>query len=96
MKRVTLQDNAAGNALGWNPDGVQTNFGIEEDRHFGGDSTMVSIIVESLPLGSTNHLCDPVNVASDAVEGFDIVCSSAPPEGSVLHYVVTVLPPHTP
>ena len=63
MKRVTLQDNAAGNTLGWNPDGVQTNFGIEEDRHFGGDSTMVSIIVESLPLGSTNHLCDPVNVS---------------------------------
>ena len=28
MKRVTLIDNAAGNALGWNPDGSTTQFYI--------------------------------------------------------------------
>src|SRR5918996_876509 len=30
MKRVTLTDNAAGNNLGWNPDGVKTQFAITE------------------------------------------------------------------
>ena len=30
MKKVTLLDDAAGNALGWNPDGVTTIFKITE------------------------------------------------------------------
>jgi hypothetical protein len=55
MKLVTLQDDTVGNALGWNPNGISTDFSIEEPDHKG----FISIVVDSL--GSNQH-CDPVTL----------------------------------
>ena len=86
MKRVTLMDNAAGNARGWNPDGVTTDFTIAEPVIL--DSTLVSI-----NLKSGNNVCS-VDDNSISDVAFGIKCTTAPSGGVELHYVVENLPSH--
>jgi hypothetical protein len=87
MKKVVLTDSAAGNAAGWNPDGVTTTFRILEPDNAGSD-TMISIVV----LSNANHFCDVISFF--AASDFDIQCSSAPADFDELHYVVENLPAH--
>jgi hypothetical protein len=86
MKRVTLNDTPAGNALGWNPDGIATDFLITQNGVL--DSTFISI---SLNNGDTVCGVDDYAFGLDP-PAFFIKCTSAPPEFSELHYVVENLP----
>jgi hypothetical protein len=91
MKRVTLQDNAAGNAAGWNPDGVTTFFTITEPEALGSIGSFASVTVDT-PL-DTNYFCDVVDQGSPGA-AFQIRCFSPPVDGDNLDYVVINLPPH--
>jgi hypothetical protein len=99
MKKVILSDNAAGNALGWNPDGVATQFGIFDTaiHHFGVIiPSFVSIfVVDSVGATPENHFCDVVRLTPTA-QVFTIVCSTPPNQFDVLHYVIENLPPEIP
>jgi hypothetical protein len=88
IKKVTLLDNAGGNVAGWNPDGVDTFFIIEEPDIVDIDNAFISIIVKD---GLTPHFCD---VSDFEANGFAVACSSAPDDGDSLHYVLEHLPPH--
>ncbi|MGI0044999.1 MAG: hypothetical protein ACRD47_14935, partial [Nitrososphaeraceae archaeon] len=90
MKRVILLDNLAGNALGWNPDGVTTAFNIDDPAVSGIDTAF--IVVEALS-GVTNLNCDTTGQTEDR---FPFRCSTAPPNDDELNYVVINLPSHMP
>jgi hypothetical protein len=90
MKRGRATDNPAGNAAGWNPNGVTTTFTISEPAV----SSYVEafIIVEVVQsMGAANHSCDTVAHSSGS---FTIICSTPPPNASDLNYVIFNLPPH--
>jgi hypothetical protein len=96
MKRVTLQDNAAGNALGWNPNGVSTLFTISESAIVMHDEVFFIIEVREGPVVFSHPDCG-VATHSAEEETFTVACAaSAPSDGSELHYVVGNLPPHVP
>jgi hypothetical protein len=94
MKRVIVLDNAAGNAVGWNPDGGDTHFIINDNDVSCNNITTCSFISPYVVDGDgffVNHFCDVVSVE---LFNFDLVCFSAPPNNSVLHYEVENLSPH--
>jgi hypothetical protein len=91
MKKVVLIDNAAGNAAGWNPDGITTSFTISEPD-IAGPGSMISIIIQNL--SDVSHFCDVVFFFQ--ASHFNIDCSSAPANFDELHYVVENLPAHFP
>jgi hypothetical protein len=94
MKRVRVLDDAAGHAVGWDPDDVETSFTISEPALtcvIPGVCSFISIFV--LGLGS----CQVIDFRADIdPHRFQILCSSAPIGGSQLHYVVENLPLHQP
>ena len=81
MKLITLEDDAEGNAKGWNPDGSTALFFIQ-DADVGNNS----VVVVSADSGDPNNGCGNVVIFVD-LNGFDISCSH-PGEGSKLNYVV--------
>ena len=87
MKRVSLLDNPAGNALGWDPDGVKTLFTLTGE--FISPDIMITIMV--INVANTNHFCDVVR-ADGAVQFFRIACSSPPPNGVQLEYLIQNVP----
>jgi len=89
MKRATLMDNAAGNELGWNPDGVTTQFSITDLDILTIDGSYIDASVEF-----TGNLVWIVSAHNG--QSFSLACITAPPEESELHYVVEHLPAHTP
>jgi hypothetical protein len=92
-KRVTLLDNAAGNAKGWNPDNFDKVFTIEEPQVSTENSAFFIIEVQALG----NRLCAVIDHLSSIPPSpavFIIACEGAPEEGSELHYVVGNLPPN--
>jgi hypothetical protein len=90
MKRVTVLDDAAGNAVGWNPGAAAaTEFTISEPAVSGQNTALISIELVT----ATNHFCD-VTSHSGTAQSFTIDCSSAPGEGTTLHYIVENLPAH--
>ena len=89
MKRVTVLDNAAGHAVGWDPDGAKTTFLIFDQDVSGQFTAFINTQAQSG--SSTDRPCAPL---LQLTGNFDISCSSASPEGSVLHYVVENLPSH--
>ena len=99
MKRVTLLDNAAGNALGWNPTGGTFEFVISEpNADF--DTSYVSASVTASRIGGGSLIGIPGTAAPVWPGGnaCTIRCglspSNSPPDGSELHYLVTSLPAH--
>jgi hypothetical protein len=91
MKRVTVLDTAGGHAVGWNPDGGTTTFTISEPA-LNSDESFFTIEVRS-DFSNINQLCDVANQVTSAPTFF-VTCSTAPPNGSELHYVVGSLPLH--
>ena len=83
MKRVTLTDTPAGNALGWNPNGVSTLFTIDEPGILG--TNLSFVIVE---------VADVVDDHSAAIGTFRVRCQDPPSNNTVLHYLVGNLPGH--
>lgn len=74
-----MQDNAACNALGWNPDGSTTQFTITEPLIGEFDEAFFTIEVIAFETGFLNHFCDVVS-HSAVSEEFAITCSSALPD----------------
>jgi hypothetical protein len=98
MKKVILSDDAAGNALGWNPNGATTSFVIDETAipQSGAITSFISIIViDNIGTTPENYFCDVVRLTPSAQE-FSIACSLPPNEVDELHYVIENLPPHIP
>lgn len=89
MKRVSVLDDDAGHAVGWDPDGATTLFTIFEPANGFLHESFVS--VEVLDFAATNYFCDTV---SQTFNTFQVRCSIAPPNPSELHYVIFNLPLH--
>jgi hypothetical protein len=85
MIRKTLNDDAAGNALGWNPDGLTSGFVIDDNDLSGeANGVMVSVAV---------HDCVVAQIV--APNHFAVIqCDTGPPNGTTLEYLITKLPPH--
>lgn len=96
MKRVTLEDDEAGHALGWNPDCVTAQFSIFDTTisATAGSSFISIFVVDSAGVTPENRFCDVVRLPPSA-QTFTIVCSSPPAELDELHYVIKNLPPHS-
>ncbi|MGI0043558.1 MAG: hypothetical protein ACRD47_07590 [Nitrososphaeraceae archaeon] len=88
MKVVTVHDDAAGHAVGWDPGGVQTGFEILEPEVLG-EGTFISVQVLTIP--AINRNCETLAyVPSEPTFFFE--CTSAPPNDAILHYTVQNLP----
>jgi hypothetical protein len=87
MKRVTLTDDPAGNALGWDPSGTLSFFDITEPAITTNHGAFVDIFVTGLL-----DNCE-VNAVFD-LGIFRIICENPPASGAELHYVVENLPAH--
>jgi len=88
MIRKTLKDDPAGNALGWNPNGVDTIFSIDDPDVTGSpDGTFVQAYDQS------GGRCRVTN-ALDGPElpGFLVRCEIPASENGVLQYMITKLP----
>jgi hypothetical protein len=85
MKKVSVDDTPAGNAVGWNPDSMDTGFTIFDPAVINADSTLVSASTQFA--GETT--CAVVEIFSGQ---FNIVCTPAPANFGELHYVVQNLP----
>jgi hypothetical protein len=83
-----LVDTPAGNAQGWNPDGVTTDFVIIEPAVGDIDTSFISI---NLNAGGDN-VCSVDDMHLDT--GFAMKCTTAPANEVELHYVVENLPSH--
>jgi hypothetical protein len=85
VKSVILHDDAAGHALGWDPNGVTTAFEIVESQT-GPDATAF-VNVDSIVAA------DPVCSASQVFAGqIEVWCTSPPADGSLLAYTVINVP----
>jgi hypothetical protein len=94
MKRVTLLDNAAGNAKGWNPDNSAEVFTIEEPQVSTENSPFFIIEVKAPGNRGCAVMDHDSSPPSFPPSRFTIHCFGAPEEGSELHYVVGNLPPN--
>lgn len=89
MKRVTVFDDAAGHALGWDPNGVTTSITITEPAVIHIDFSFISAVTRNNPL-------DNCWATTGFTPGqFFVTCQSAPGGGEELHYIITNLPAHT-
>jgi hypothetical protein len=87
MKKVTLFDNAAGNARGWNPNGVSTTiFFITEPLAGNPDSLGSNAIVNVV-----NRVCSAGQVFDGILE---VVCTTPPADTASLDYTIINLPPN--
>jgi hypothetical protein len=94
MKKVTLLDDADGNALGWSPDGSKIEFTISPSIppiSFYGSFFTIQVTGPGFS-PTANHLCNVVGTIDGVT--FNIMCSTPPPNGSELHYVIGNLPQH--
>jgi hypothetical protein len=90
MKKVTVLDDAAGNAVGWNPDGSTIDFDISEPAVDNVQTTYVNLYVYGGGIPNTPD-CRPVSLNPGHL---DIRCDIPPQPGDELQYVVENLPPH--
>jgi hypothetical protein len=96
MMKVELNDDAGGNAAGWNPNDATTFFTIStgEITGCGGlglPCSFISIFVQNSAPGNVNHFCDVTRV-DWFLNQFEVFCATAPDEGDSLHYLVETLP----
>jgi hypothetical protein len=88
MKKVTVFDNDAGHAVGWNPNGIDiTTFFINEPLAGNPDSSGSSAIVNVV-----NRVCSAAQVFAGTLE---VVCTTPPADTASLDYIIINLPPNT-
>ena len=88
MIRKTVKDDFAGNAKGWNPNGMSTGFQlIDNDISSTPGSNMIQIYLHD----GVNSRCSLVSIF-EAAKSFAITCEIAPVETAELHYLLTKLP----
>jgi hypothetical protein len=95
MKRVTVLDNAAGHAVGWDPDGSTLAFGIFEPDMSENRNNPFIIVEVTGPNHISNFMLCHASGEDTPPDIFVVFCDSAPPNVSELHYVVGNLPEHT-
>ena len=78
----------AGHLLGWNPDGNNTSFNIQ-DSGVVHSSNLSSTIIVNLDRAGSTAVC---NVGQTYPSGFTINCDQAPSENSWLYYVIVIMP----
>jgi hypothetical protein len=90
MKRVTVLDDAAGNAVGWNPDGSTTTFFISEPLIDSLDTSYVNLFI----YGGGQIITPDCRPVSFSPGQFVFTCDIAPANFDELQYVVENLPAH--
>ena len=93
MKRVTLQDNAAGNTRGWNPDGLTDIFTISEPAAISSHGSFISISIVQ-PNQVNDDFCEVDLINPGPNPTYTLHCQNPPADGSQLHYRVKNLPAH--
>ena len=82
-KIVLLNDDAAGNAAGWNPDGSTASFSVH-DASVAVGSVIVTSVWDSVSSGNTQ--C--ANTGFSATHNIPITCGFNPADGSKLTYLI--------
>jgi hypothetical protein len=91
MNRKTLFDDTAGHALGWDPNGVTTDFTIEDhDVQIDEEAVDQTFVTLMLRNSHTSNAVCMVNHTD--FEFFLMNCIGAPPNGAQLHYEIHKLP----
>jgi hypothetical protein len=95
MKRVSVFDDDAGHAVGWDPDGIGTGFLISEPAVSGNVNEPFFIVEVTDPEGFGIEVnCYATGHPPSIPDVFGVVCDNPVPNGFVLHYVVGNLPAH--
>jgi len=90
MIQKILTDEPNGNNLGWNPDGVGTNFVIEDsDIKAPLSNIHISLNTQSSVAGEGGCTVFLIELVA-----FHFTCSSPPPNHAKLHYLIIKLPAH--
>ena len=83
-----LKDSPEANALGWNPDGNQTRFIINESCY--SDAKSIGLVNtkdgDTEPPEWNTEVCN-VDYSEDGI--FEVYCNNAPFDGSELRYVIS-------
>jgi hypothetical protein len=88
VKIVEVNDTPGGNAVGWNPDGVDTFFVITDPDIISEPFGPWSSYVDAVTTGDT-----PTCKASAVIDGaFHFTCETPPPDFRTLHYMVITGP----
>jgi hypothetical protein len=91
MNRKTLLDDTAGHARGWDPNGVTTDFTIEDhDVQIDEEAVDQTFVTVMLRNSHTSNAVCMVNHTD--FEFFLMNCIGAPPNGAQLHYEIHKLP----
>ncbi len=80
---MLLNDDAAGNAAGWDPDGNTATFSVT-DASVAVGSVIVTSVWDSVSTG--NSQC--VNTGFSATHNIPIACGFKPADGSKLTYLI--------
>lgn len=85
IKSTNLNDNSVGNAMGWNPDGENYYFDINDDSvEFELSNILVNVDQDFYDVDK-HAICQATFIDDD---GFTIVCDIPPADGSFLSYIV--------
>jgi hypothetical protein len=95
MKQVHIFDNLAGNAIGWNPDGVKTVFTIDPAPGVDGTTDNYISVTAGISGGSLPSNCD-MRWQGTFTEFLAIICDHPPLEGVDLFYQSVHLPTESP
>lgn len=82
MRFARLLDDAAGNALGWNP-GITFRFKVQDMNV--NDNSVVAITIDTSGLGGTGPICSVSHVKQGM---FAFFCNTNIGEGTALNYAV--------
>ncbi|MGA7978157.1 MAG: hypothetical protein WB975_13055 [Nitrososphaeraceae archaeon] len=81
-----VRDTAAGNAVGWDPNGARRTFLIHDNCYIAGDSTVLVNLK-----GAGFEVCNvDWNLASGSNRYFEVHCDVAPANFSELHYIIFI------
>jgi len=91
MVRKTLNDNTAGHAHGWDPNGVKTDFTISDGdvqiEEEAGDQTFITLMLRD------SHATKSICMVNDIEEAnFFMNCNTPPASSAELHYEIHKLP----
>lgn len=82
MKSVLAEDDARGNAAGWNPNGIITEFKIVDEFVTFDKSTIVINVVD---VNTPGPIC---NISFIENYKFTVLCNNPPSDNTALHYTV--------
>ena len=81
MKRMHLDDDATGNAVGWNPNGVDKAFTVTDAAVTKNSAVLITL---DAPVGA-NEVCSTFVIGGGS---FSMSCTFSPPNAESLNYVI--------